>query len=115
MFDFIRSHQLNIMLCLCAACVTMTVMLLITKFLSKRRKRILISMELIATFLLFFDRLAYVYAGVPGPTGYIMVRLSNFIVFFCQIISQFVQKHICIFLSPIGWQFSTTTSNIDAI
>lgn len=82
MFDFIRSHQLNIMLCLCAACVTMTVMLLITKFLSKRRKRILISMELIATFLLFFDRLAYVYAGVPGPTGYIMVRLSNFIVFF---------------------------------
>ena len=39
-------------------------------------------MELVAFFLLWFDRLAYVYAGVPGRSGYYMVRISNFAVFF---------------------------------
>ncbi len=82
MFEFIRDHQLNIMLSLCAASVTMAIMLFLTKFLSKRRKWILISMELIATFLLFFDRLAYIYSGDISFTGYLMVRLSNFMVFF---------------------------------
>ena len=82
MFDFIRDHQMNIMLCLCAACLTMTVMLFLTKFLSKQRKWILISLEIIATLLLFFDRLAYIYAGNTSSTAYIMVRLSNFMVFF---------------------------------
>ena len=60
MFDFIRSHQMNIMLCLCAACATMTIMLFLTKFLSTRRKWILICMEVVATLLLFFDRMAYI-------------------------------------------------------
>ena len=82
MFDFIRNHQMNIMLCLCAACATMTVMLFLTKFLSTRRKWILICMEVVATLLLFFDRMAYIYAGNPESIGYIMVRLSNLMVFF---------------------------------
>lgn len=82
MFEFIRNHQLNIMLCLCAACFTMGVMLFLTKFLSKRRKWILIAMEIVATLLLFFDRLAYIYAGDVGAMGFMMVRVSNFMVFF---------------------------------
>lgn len=88
MFDFIRNHQMNIMLCLCAVCATMTVMLFLTKFLSKKRKWTLIWLEIIATLLLFFDRLAYIYAGNPASIGYIMVRLSNFMVFFltCAIV-----------------------------
>lgn len=81
MFDFIRNHQMNIMLVLCAACATMTVMLFLTKFLSKKRKSILISLEIIATLLLFFDRLAYIFAGNPDFTGFLMVRISNFMVF----------------------------------
>lgn len=82
MFEFIRNHQLNIMLCLCAACFTMGVMLFLTKFLSKRRKWILIAMEIVATLLLFFDRLAYIYVGDVGAMGFMMVRVSNFMVFF---------------------------------
>ena len=39
-------------------------------------------MELSALFLLWFDRLAYIYAGDTGYKGYIMVRVSNFAVFF---------------------------------
>ena len=82
MFQLIRQHQLDIMLALSAACVTMVLMLLITQFLSKKRKWILIAMELTATFLLYFDRLAYIFSGNLSKTGYVMVRVSNFFVFF---------------------------------
>ena len=70
------------MLLLCGACGIFTLLLLMTRFLSGSRKIILILMELIAFFLLWFDRLAYVYAGDPSHKAFIMVRVSNFFVFF---------------------------------
>ncbi|MCR4947123.1 MAG: HD domain-containing protein [Lachnospiraceae bacterium] len=82
MFEFIRSNQLNIMLVLCGVCATMVLLLLLTRFLSGSRKGILVFMELTALFLLWFDRQAYIYAGVPGSKSYVMVRVSNFMVFF---------------------------------
>ena len=82
MFELIRENQLNLMLVLCGACGILTLLLLNTRFLAKSRKIILIVMELIAFFLLWFDRLAYVYAGDPSHKGYLMVRVSNFVVFF---------------------------------
>ncbi len=82
MYEFIKTNQMDIMLALCTACFTMALMLVITRFLPARRKWILIGMELVAAFLLFFDRMAYIYAGVPGTVAYVMVRLSNFMVFF---------------------------------
>jgi hypothetical protein len=82
MYEFIKTNQMDIMLALCASCMTMALLLLITKFLPRRRKWILIGMELVAVFLLFFDRLAYIYAGDMSPTGYVMIRVSNFMVFF---------------------------------
>ncbi|MBQ9909025.1 MAG: diguanylate cyclase [Treponema sp.] len=82
MYTFIRNYQLDIMLALCAVSLTMTVLLLITRFLPQKRKWILISMELMATLLLGFDRFAYIYSGDTSSTGYVMVRLSNFMVFF---------------------------------
>lgn len=82
MFELIRAHQLNIMLVLCGACGILTVLLFFTRFLSKSRKVILVLMEVAAFWLLWFDRLAYIYAGDPGRIGYIMVRVSNFAVFF---------------------------------
>ena len=82
MFDLIRTYQLDIMLVLSAACISFALLLFFTRFLEKRRKIILIIMELVATFLLFSDRMAYIYAGDVTRTGYIMVRISNFMVFF---------------------------------
>ena len=82
MFDFIRTYQLDIMLALSAACLSFVVLLFFTQSLDKRRKTILIYMELSATLLLLFDRQAYLYSGVLTKTGYIMVRVSNFLVFF---------------------------------
>ena len=72
MFDLIRTYQLDIMLVLCGACAILTVLLLFTRFLSNTRKRM---------FLLWFDRLAYIYAGDLSLQGYIWVRVSNFMVF----------------------------------
>ncbi len=82
MVEFIRTYQLDIMLLLCGACGMMAVLLLITRFLDSRRKWALFRMEIVAFFLLWFDRLAYMYASQPGPKAYVMVRLSNFLVFF---------------------------------
>ena len=82
MFDLIRNNQMDIMLALCAVCLTMAVLLLFTRFLPKRRKWVMINMELIAFFLLAFDRLAYIYSGDLSRTGWVMVRVSNFMVFF---------------------------------
>ncbi len=82
MFEFFRANQLNVMLLLCGGCGILVFLLLNTRFISGSRKWILILMETVSFFLLWFDRLAYVYAGVPGEKAYIMVRVSNFIVFF---------------------------------
>ena len=82
MLGLIKEYQLDIMLFLCGACASIALLLLMTRFLSESRRRILLLMELVAIFLLWFDRQAYIWAGQPGPTAYVMVRLSNFIVFF---------------------------------
>ena len=52
MLELIETYQLDIMLVLCAVCATMAGLLLVTGFLSRRRKWILILLELNATFLL---------------------------------------------------------------
>ena len=85
MIEFIGAHQLNLMILICGACLAMTIMLSMTKFLSASRKTILITMELIAFFLLWFDRYAYIYSGDTSVIGYIMVRVSNFIVYFLTV------------------------------
>ncbi|MCR4798039.1 MAG: HD domain-containing protein [Lachnospiraceae bacterium] len=82
MIEIIRAHQLNLMLMLCGACGILILLLFNTRFLSKRNKQIMILMEVIAFLLLWFDRLAYIYAGDSSETGFVMVRLSNFFVFF---------------------------------
>ena len=82
MFDIIRNNQLNIMLFLCGVCITMALLVIFTKYLPARRKGILLAMELVATFLLAFDRIAYIYSGNESSLGWVMVRLSNFMVFF---------------------------------
>ena len=70
------------MLILCGACGILVFLLINTRFLKRSRKAILILMELLALFLLWFDRSAYVYSGDTSHKGYIMVRVSNFLVFF---------------------------------
>lgn len=80
--EFIKVHQLNIMQAFVGVCAAMVFMLIFTKALAKRRRMILLAMEIAAFLLLLFDRYAIMFSGDPGPAGYVMVRVSNFIVFF---------------------------------
>ena len=82
MIELIRAHHLNIMLMLCGACGMLIILVLMTRSVSRRRKRDILLMEIMAFLLLWFDRLAYIYAGDSTSKGYYMVRISNFLVFF---------------------------------
>nr|MCR5774061.1 diguanylate cyclase [Lachnospiraceae bacterium] len=82
MYELIKANQLDLMLILCGACGILVLLLINTRFLSRRRKAVLILMEVMAVLLLWSDRLTYIYTGDTSHTGYIMVRLSNFLVFF---------------------------------
>lgn len=81
MAQFIREHQLDIMLAMSAACATVALFVLIARAIPKRRRISLLCVELSSMLLLYFDRLAYMYSGNVSRTGYIMVRLSNFLVY----------------------------------
>ncbi len=82
MFDILRSAQLDIMLVLSGICAILALFVLLTDSMDKSRKRSLLYIELSGCFLLYFDRLAYIYRGDTSLTGYYMVRIANFLVFF---------------------------------
>ena len=82
MYDYLAAHQLNLMMWLCGICGIIAVLLLFSNALTRKRKWILILMELTSMSLLMFDRSAYIYAGNTDTLAYYMVRISNFLVFF---------------------------------
>lgn len=79
--EFIREHQLNLMLSLSAVSGILIFFTLFTSFITKRKKYSLIIITLSSMLLLSFDRLAYIYRGDVSQLGYYMVRISNYLVF----------------------------------
>lgn len=80
--EILQYHQLNIMLVLSGICGMTAFFVHLSNSTPKRRKKILIAIELTSMFLLLMDRGAYMYRGLPGSFGYYMVRITNFSVFF---------------------------------
>ncbi|MCR4772588.1 MAG: HDOD domain-containing protein, partial [Oscillospiraceae bacterium] len=80
--EYLRAHQLDIMLFMCGMCGILAVMTLITRTLPRKTKRILAAMEFSAMMLLFFDRFSYIFRGNESRLGYIMVRIGNGMVYF---------------------------------
>ncbi|MCR5767719.1 MAG: HD domain-containing protein [Lachnospiraceae bacterium] len=85
MIEFLKEIQLDLMLVLGGICAIIAFFVYVAKTLTNRRKAILMCMEIGAMLLLLFDRYAYIYRGQPDITGYWMVRISNFTVFFMLI------------------------------
>ncbi len=79
--EFLKAHQLNIMLFMSGMCFVLTILTLTTKSLSPKRKYIIASLEFAAMLLLLSDRYAYIYRGDPSLLGFWMVRISNFLVY----------------------------------
>lgn len=79
---FLRDHQLNVMLFLVGVCLLIAFLVSVAKTISLRRKISLILLSIGGALLLIMDRFAYIYRGDVSRTGYYMVRISNFFVFF---------------------------------
>ena len=96
--DFLRAHQLNIMLFMSGICGVLAVLVLLTESVSRRRKGILASIEAAAMFLLLADRYAYIFRGDPSQLGYWMVRICNFLVFFLTL---FISNGITLYMMDL--------------
>ena len=87
--DFLRQHQLNIMLVLSGICGIIAVFICISRTLAPKRKRALLLLSIASMLILIFDRFAYLYRGDVSTLGYYMVRISNFMVFFLSLFALF--------------------------
>ena len=76
--DFIREHQLNIMLSLGNVCGAVALSMLISGLRNKRR-RILFFLELSASLLLISDRYIWLLEGDTGTVSRWMIRINAFL------------------------------------
>ena len=81
-YNFLRNHQLNMMMSLASICGIIAFFVFISKSIPRERKRALLLIEINAMLLLSADRAAYIYRGQMDTLGFWMVRISNFVVFF---------------------------------
>ena len=96
--EFLSAHQLNIMLFMSGICGVLAFLSCISRALAPKRRRILTLLEAAAMFLLLADWYAYRFRGEPGQTGFWMVRISNFLVFFLAL---FMIHEITLYLSDL--------------
>ncbi len=80
--EFLRQHQLNIMLFLSGVCSVLALLSFFTRSMPAKRRRGIMLMEIYGALLLIMDRFAYIYRGDLSALGWWMVRISNFAVFF---------------------------------
>ncbi len=98
MYDYLIVHQVDIMLALSSICAMIAFFTLISHSMSKRRKTILVLMQVGAAIWLEADRMAYLYKSSIGRMGYFAVRISNFCVF---MMTAFVLLTISMYLDDI--------------
>ena len=77
---FIR-YQLDIMLVLSSICGTIAILVIVAKSMPLTRRLTLLFLEISAMFLLFSDRLTYIFNGDITPFGFTMNRVSTFLNF----------------------------------
>ena len=80
--EILRQYQADIMLILIGVCGIIALFVYMTNTMSKKRKLILMQLEIDSVFLLIADRRAYIFRGDTSNLGWWMVRISNFLVFF---------------------------------
>ncbi len=82
---FLEEHQLDLMLFLSGLCAALSLMVFVSDSIPPKRRKTLLLLELSSFILLIADRFAYIFRGDTSLAGYIMVRASNFIVFFMSL------------------------------
>ena len=84
--EFIKEHQLNVMLFMSGICGVLFLLTTMTGALSRRRRTCLSLLEFSAMLLLLCDRYAYIYRGDVSTTGWWMVRICNFMLYLCTLV-----------------------------
>lgn len=80
----------------CIFCLILSFCLFLSKNYNRKRRNLLLWMQLDTALLLFSDSLAWYFRGYPGAVGYYMVRISNFLVFaVTDIILMVFHKYVC--------------------
>ena len=74
--------QADIMMILSGVCGIMALFICMSNTMSRKRKHIMLLLEISAMFLLIADRRAYIHSGDMSTLGWWMTRISNFLVFF---------------------------------
>ncbi|MBP5463059.1 MAG: hypothetical protein J6Y20_13195, partial [Lachnospiraceae bacterium] len=85
--ELLQKYLLDLMLALSGIGAAFAVLVLLSKALSRRRRLVIVIIELSATFLLFFDRLTYIYDGDASRFGTIVARVGNIVVY---MLTQFI-------------------------
>ena len=80
--NFIRAHQLNILLILSSICFVILIFLLMTNYLTKEKKKALLFFVFSTAVLLLTDRLSYIYRDQTTPKAFILARLFKYLTFF---------------------------------
>ena len=81
MLDTLKTYQVDIMLALASVCAIIALFTFISKIMSRRRKIILLMMQVGAAIWLEADRVSYLYKGLLDTHSYYAVRVGNFFVF----------------------------------
>ena len=84
--EFLKSIQADIMMILTGICGILALLVHLTDTMSKPRKKALMLLEISAMFLMIADRHAYMFRGDTSTTGWWMVRICNFLVFFLMLV-----------------------------
>ena len=85
--ELLQKYLLDLMLALSGIGAAFAVLVLLSKALSRRRRLVIVIIELSATFLLFFDRLTYIYDGDASRFGTVVARVGNIVVY---MLTQFI-------------------------
>lgn len=91
--EFLQSIQLDLMVALIGVSAAFAVLVVFSKALPKRRRLVIIAIELLSMILLIFDRFTYIYNGDPTESGFLLHRLGNLVIFALMPLCSFVFSH----------------------
>ena len=91
-FEFLRSHQLDVMLFFAATCLITGFLTLITKNLPKVRKTAIVLLEFNAALIMISSRFYYINKDKTGEYIWLLVRVAKFLDYFFSFSINFVMN-----------------------
>lgn len=92
-------NQAVLLLCVCLFCMVLALCMYLSNSFDSKKRKYLLWMLVFTALLLFNDALAYIFRGYSGMSGYLIVRISNFMVFaLSDVVMLFFHAYVCSYL-----------------